>query len=665
MNNHTRSKISAILRAAAAKLTAAEATDVLFSINETLNPALWGENKKLKPEVKQTLQKLADGFADGFDYPLDVTDVIVTGSSANYNWNKFSDVDLHLVVDYDAIPEKYMPAFLDYSDAKRKLWNQEHNIELFGHEVEVYVQPEEGTLQAAGVYSLMKDEWLAEPERQEPKADKATVEKKAERFHELVDAIQEMADAGEEDLAFNSATILKDRIRKFRQSGLEKGGEFAAENLVFKTLRNDGTLERLDTLHKQSYDQGQSLSAAVEPPSRPDKGSLTGGRYADLSVLMDDEIEREFDSRRSDGYEVDDGAGDGAGGRPRGADISAVALAFDDVAWKMLIKHIPTALMSGRGQQLGYGIPDEVSEEAYDIAVDLWTGSSGGHYCYLGAIGTGVSIEDGWYRSAPDDLDLKVLWRKMSGEPEFRQAAHNLENDLYSTVAMYVDEYSSLVEDDEDEDEESAEVQRGPDHDTVVYRYAGTNDTIAGASGKGLYVAELGHGDLRDESKELGHCIGNPDHGHPQLLKSGTTRVYSIRTESGRSKFSVEQFIKDGVHPQQGRVTTGTITEVKGKPSNRLPGFDPGSTDLTKPDEVRLVVEFLVKHLGLTPSQVEATSDIRGGVKAMQALGQDPFSPPPKKAERPKRDPRALEAAVRMVKADYLRVAELSRVAIA
>lgn len=264
MNNQTRSKIAAALRSAAAKLTAAEATDVLFSINETLNPALWDENKKLKPEVKHTLQKIADDFADGFDYPLDVIDVIVTGSSANYNWNKFSDVDLHLVVDYDAIPEKYMPAFLDYADAKRKLWNQEHNIQLFGHEIEVYVQPEQDTLKAAGVYSLMKDEWLAEPKRQEPKADKATVEKKAERFHELVDAIQEMVESGEDELAYNSATILKDRIRKFRQSGLEKGGEFAAENLVFKTLRNDGTLERLDTLHKQAYDKGQSLSAAVE-----------------------------------------------------------------------------------------------------------------------------------------------------------------------------------------------------------------------------------------------------------------------------------------------------------------------------------------------------------------------------------------------------------------
>ena len=650
MNSQTRSKISAILRAAAAKLTAAEATDVLFSINETLNPALWDENKKLKPEVKQTLQKLADGFADGFDYPLDVTDVIVTGSSANYNWNKFSDVDLHLVVDYDAIPEKYMPAFLDYSDAKRKLWNQEHNIELFGHEVEVYVQPEEGTLQAAGVYSLMKDEWLAEPERQEPKADKATVEKKAARFHELVDAIQEMADAGEDDLAFNSATILKDRIRKFRQSGLEKGGEFAAENLVFKTLRNDGTLERLDNLHTQAYDQGQSLSAAVEPPSRPDSGSLSGDRYGNMSGLLGYQIENQIESS---GEEVD------LRSRPGGTEtwrmLSRLLLnpeEFDDVAWKMLIKHIPSALMAGRGEQLGRGITDDILEEAYEIAVDLWTGSSGGYYCFQGAVGSGVNIEDGWYQSAPDDLDLTVLRRKMGGETELRQAAHNLENALYSAAMSYVEEHGV----------EEEEVKRGPEHDTVVYRYAGTNDTIGAASAKGMYVAELSAEHLKDESKELGHCIGNPTHGHPQLLKSGTTKVFSIRTEAGKTKFTIEQFIEDGEHPQQGKVNAGTVTEVKGK-ANRLPGFEPGKMEMTKPDEVRLVVEFLVKHLGLTPSQVEATSDIRGGVKAMQAMGLDPFSPPPKKAERPKRDPRALEAAVRMVKADYLRVAELSRVA--
>jgi hypothetical protein len=653
MNNETRSKIAAALRSAAAKLMAAEATDVLFSINETLNPDLWDENKKLKPEVKQTLQEIADDFADGFDYPLDVTDVIVTGSSANYNWNRFSDVDLHLVVDYDAIPESYMPAFLDYADAKRKLWNQEHNIELFGHEVEVYVQPEQGTLEAAGVYSLMKDEWLAEPKRQEPKADKATVEKKAARFIDLVDAIQEMLDSGDDELAFNSATILKDRIRKFRQSGLEKGGEFAAENLVFKTLRNDGTLERLDSLHKQAYDQGRSLSAAVEPPSRPEKGSLTSNDYAEL---IDGDIEQELNYREEYGEEIV------LRSRPDQEEAEQLLkgelginpVEFDDVAWKVLLKHIPTALMAGLGNQLGRGIPEDIVEEAYSLAVELWM-NNGGYSIYMGAIGSGISIKDQWYREAPDELSLDVLWRTMAAETELRHAAHNLENAIYNAASVYVDQHGEKVE----EEEEEEEVQRGPDTDTVVYRYAGNNSTIAGASSKGMYVADLSVKHLKDESRELGHCIGNPQHGHPQLLSSGTTRVFSIRTESGRSKFSIEQFVKDGKHPQHGAVKAGTVTEVKGKPNNRLPGFDPGSTDLTKPDEVRLVVEFLMKYLGLSPSEIEATHDIRGGVMAMQAMGQDPFSPPPKKAERPKRDPRALEAAVRLVKADYQRVAEL------
>lgn len=263
MNSHTRLKVAAALRSTAAKLMAAEATDVLFDIHDKLNPAIWDENKQLKPGVKARLQQIADDFAAGFDYPLDIQDIIVTGSSANYNWNKFSDVDLHLVVDYDAIPDEYLPAFLDYADAKRKLWNQEHNIQIFGHEIETYVQPVEDKLQAGGIYSLTNNAWVKEPKRQEPTADKATVEKKSARFHQLVSVIQEMLEAGETKLAYNSAEVLKEKIRKFRQSGLEKGGEFGTENLVFKTLRNDGTLERLDTLHKQAYDKGQSLSASV------------------------------------------------------------------------------------------------------------------------------------------------------------------------------------------------------------------------------------------------------------------------------------------------------------------------------------------------------------------------------------------------------------------
>jgi hypothetical protein len=38
---------------------------------------------------------------------------------------------------------------------------------------------------------------------------------------------------------------LKDKIKKFRQSGLESGGEYSYENLTFKLLRRNGYIEKL------------------------------------------------------------------------------------------------------------------------------------------------------------------------------------------------------------------------------------------------------------------------------------------------------------------------------------------------------------------------------------------------------------------------------------
>ena len=38
---------------------------------------------------------------------------------------------------------------------------------------------------------------------------------------------------------------LKSKIKKFRQSGLEGGGEYSYENLTFKLLRRNGYIEKL------------------------------------------------------------------------------------------------------------------------------------------------------------------------------------------------------------------------------------------------------------------------------------------------------------------------------------------------------------------------------------------------------------------------------------
>ena len=71
--------------------------------HETLNPHFWNGNK-MKPEVWRALDKIGKEWADFANIPKSaIKDVILTGGNANYNYTKYSDLDLHLVVDKDKI----------------------------------------------------------------------------------------------------------------------------------------------------------------------------------------------------------------------------------------------------------------------------------------------------------------------------------------------------------------------------------------------------------------------------------------------------------------------------------------------------------------------------------------------------------------------------------
>lgn len=183
---------------------------------------------------------------------------------------------------------------------------------------------------------------------------------------------------------------------------------------------------------------------------------------------------------------------------------------------------------------------------------------------------------------------------------------------------------------------ESTAVKNEP---VVVYRFAGTNQTPAGASGRGLYVVQLTEtGHLREESKALGHCIGNEQHGHPQKLRSGEVRVYSLRTEAGKPKFTIEVSNR-GAPPDQGEegfrhYEAKDIRQIKGK-ANRLPGFERGKEAMTKGDEVRAVVEFLTQYLGVPADALTDVIDVRGGVRSMRDAGIDPAVPPPVRRKNP------------------------------
>ena len=225
-----------------------------------LYPKFWDPKvRKLNSQYLQRLKEIAKAFVSTFDFQIKIKDIIFTGSLANYNWNQYSDVDLHIVVDFADIPDEYLEAFKDYFDAKKENWNNKHNIMIGGHEVELYIQDVEEPHHSSGVYSIMNDRWLTEPRHFEQDLDYEKIVDRTEQYADEIARAQEFYAAGDLNRALNYIDRLRAKLKKYRQAGLKSEGEYSTENLVFKSLRNGGYLEQLAVLKRQISDKKLSL----------------------------------------------------------------------------------------------------------------------------------------------------------------------------------------------------------------------------------------------------------------------------------------------------------------------------------------------------------------------------------------------------------------------
>ena len=223
-----------------------------FEVNDTLEPEVWEDNK-IKPEVREALLKIVKDFLIDLPFDLDVEDVTLTGSLANYNWSRYSDVDLHILVDFTKVDENQELVAQFFRNLQTN-WNNTHDIYMSDYEVEIYFQDTNEPHLSTGIYSIQNDEWLTEPKPVAASIDYANIEKKATDISDRITDIQRMLDDGEEDKVLDSIDRLKAKIRNMRKTGLEGAGQFSVENLAFKVLRRSEELKRLSDLKVKAYD---------------------------------------------------------------------------------------------------------------------------------------------------------------------------------------------------------------------------------------------------------------------------------------------------------------------------------------------------------------------------------------------------------------------------
>jgi predicted nucleotidyltransferase len=208
-------------------------------------------------EIKKRLLEIADNFIDFLGIEFFIHDIILTGSLANYNWSKYSDVDLHIVIDYQETEYK-LDILNEFFESKKSLWNKTHNIKIKNYDVELYVQDIDHKMVSSGVYSVLHDKWLVVPEKSKPNIDDDKIIEKGEEYANQIDELISKNKDGE-DVSVD-VVELKDKIKKFRQSGLEDGGEYSYENLTFKLLRRNGYIEKLINLKSEVADKKLSIT---------------------------------------------------------------------------------------------------------------------------------------------------------------------------------------------------------------------------------------------------------------------------------------------------------------------------------------------------------------------------------------------------------------------
>lgn len=243
-----RSKIGASTKETAAKNP--------IQYKGRLNSKIFNSEGTLHPDVKEALEKVAKAYIK-FVYlkHLKVRDLVLKGSSANFNYSSFSDIDLNLVVTNE-LSDQDVRTISD----RNQLWKQKYGkIRVKGIEVEPGILPVSKKVASAGMFSVRHNQWISKPEYNKPKYSKSKVNKIFKAWARDIEKAIKSGDPRAVGQVYN--IIAKERDDALHEPNGKK--EFSEVNLAFKKLRAAGVIDKLKAFREMK--QVEDLSLKSQP----------------------------------------------------------------------------------------------------------------------------------------------------------------------------------------------------------------------------------------------------------------------------------------------------------------------------------------------------------------------------------------------------------------
>ena len=198
-----------------------------FEVHDSLNPKLWTEENKLRDDVKIKLIEIIEQFESTCDIPLNMIDAHIVGSNASYNYTRYSDIDVHIISNFDLLDAPKEIVQLAFNAVKSK-FNSDYDISIHGVDVELYVEDVRSGAVSNGVYSLYQDTWIKFPKKLSdiPQPD---ISDELPIWKSKFSAAIESNDSEKITEVINDLYII-------RKNSLDTEGEYGKGNCLFKEI---------------------------------------------------------------------------------------------------------------------------------------------------------------------------------------------------------------------------------------------------------------------------------------------------------------------------------------------------------------------------------------------------------------------------------------------
>lgn len=207
-----------------------------FQVHSTLNPLLW-DNDKLKDDVRDKIVQIVTNFEEFVEYPISIVDIQLVGSNASYNYTEHSDIDVHIIANFDAVTDETVLLKSLY-DARKSAFNSKYDITIKGLEVELYVQDIMDGIMSNGIYSVCDNDWVKRPV---PITDF--------KQYDLSKELNAWKDIVEKAINSDNKESIQDLVNTIyliRKNSLAvDGNEFGKGNQLYKEIRSEGLLDKL------------------------------------------------------------------------------------------------------------------------------------------------------------------------------------------------------------------------------------------------------------------------------------------------------------------------------------------------------------------------------------------------------------------------------------